>query len=428
MFGPFWEIVHRCMSMAVEERRESGEDLKVLIITTDFPPCGRGGAAISADLLRTGLIERGANVMVVATGDGCAHFSDGGRPVSIAKKLPTLLGYNLMALLAFGRLREKGNIDMIHVFNIVHVPLGLILARATGAKLVTVLNCLDACCDIYGNFDCQARCGISSSIPCAKRWSVRKHGTARFAPYQWLKGLTLRWCVRRSDAYIALSDSILQAYRRMGIDVGKARIIPNALNEGQYRPPSAIPSDLVRREGDFLFGYVGRLSDEKGVDIILKAMALGREGRMRLAIVGDGPYQKELERMTDELGLRDRVQFLGRKAPSDLPDYLAQMDSVVFPSLYPEPFSRVTLEAMYYGKPLVCSAVGSFIEATDGHCLAAPPGDEVALHQAMVRMMEDEGLRRSMVQAYSGIIGRYDRQLILDRTIALYREKMGKRA
>ncbi|HXH25936.1 MAG TPA: glycosyltransferase, partial [Vicinamibacterales bacterium] len=127
--------------------------------------------------------------------------------------------------------------------------------------------------------------------------------------------------------------------------------------------------------------YIGRLSPEKGVDCLLRAVALlrraGWEPMPRLSLLGDGPQRASLERQARELEIADLVAFCGQLDRRQLFAHLRDADLGVQPSLT-EAFSKAALDAMAHGVPVLSSNVGSAtsIVGTSGERgWLIPPGD-----------------------------------------------------
>ncbi len=108
--------------------------------------------------------------------------------------------------------------------------------------------------------------------------------------------------------------------------------------------------------------YVGRLAKIKGVqNLILAYSKLKPKFRNRkLIIVGDGEYREQLEKLTKSLNLEKNVIFCGKK--ENLEEYYRKASLVVVPSIWPEPFGIVIIEAMSYGVPVIASNVGGIPE------------------------------------------------------------------
>jgi glycosyltransferase involved in cell wall biosynthesis len=135
----------------------------------------------------------------------------------------------------------------------------------------------------------------------------------------------------------------------------------------------------------------------KGHEYFLRAWrdVLVRFPSAVVMLVGDGVLRSKLERMADDLQIRDAVRFLGVR--HDVPALLALADLYVHPSLE-EGYSNALLEAMAAGKAVVATAVGGNVEAvSDGVTgLLVPPRDAAALEAAMTRLLSDQDAARRM--------------------------------
>src|SRR6185295_4672597 len=101
--------------------------------------------------------------------------------------------------------------------------------------------------------------------------------------------------------------------------------------------------------------FVGRLVAYKGLDVLLRAMV---DVPGSLALVGDGPLRESLQKLAQELGVADRVTFLGRVSDADRLAWFGRADVVVLPSVSrQEAFGMVQVEAMLTGRPVVSTSV-----------------------------------------------------------------------
>jgi glycosyltransferase involved in cell wall biosynthesis len=139
--------------------------------------------------------------------------------------------------------------------------------------------------------------------------------------------------------------------------------------------------------------FAGRLFAFKGVDHLLRASAAVAAPH-RIAIAGDGPVRPALEALTAELGLTDRVTFLGRQTPDQLVELYRRARATAFTSLCPETFGRTGPEAMVHGTPAVAYAASGTRDwlEHDVNGLAVAHGDVGGLAAALDRVASDPAL------------------------------------
>ena len=150
---------------------------------------------------------------------------------------------------------------------------------------------------------------------------------------------------------------------------------PSATAPDPYDPEAMFEEPGVARDGDLVM--LGRLVSEKAFDLVLRAMALAPLAGARVSIVGTGPEQPVLEALAAELGIADRVAFLGRQTGAELRRTLNAHRTMVMPSVN-EGFGVVVLEALACGCAVVASDAGGLPEAV-GACgtifSSRDPGD-----------------------------------------------------
>lgn len=197
---------------------------------------------------------------------------------------------------------------------------------------------------------------------------------------------------------VVLSAEGEQLLRRKGYKK-KIALLPHTINDHLFYPQDR-PVPLKKELGldnTFVIGYIGRLVEEKGIQILLKAAArLAQESDLpgwKVLIVGSGNYQSELESLVKQLKLGERVIFAGTAPHHRMPDYLNCMDVFVLPSLttprWKEQFGRVLIEALACNVPVIGSDSGeipNLVKATGGG-LVSPEGQEQPLSEALKTML-----------------------------------------
>lgn len=171
-----------------------------------------------------------------------------------------------------------------------------------------------------------------------------------------------------------------------------------------------------------ILGNIGRLTDQKGQDILLQAahQLIQRGNNLKVILVGAGPTRHELEALAAELGLRDAVLFLGPR--SDIPELLSLFDIFVLSSHW-EGFPNVILEAMAMGKPVVATDVAGVSEMVEHGVtgLLVKAGDPHLLAQAILRLMDNPGLAAQMGRAGRQRVERdFSVERMVAETTALY--------
>jgi glycosyltransferase involved in cell wall biosynthesis len=195
-----------------------------------------------------------------------------------------------------------------------------------------------------------------------------------------------RILVRSFDGVVVPGHASLAHVRALGAPASRITVAPNAVDTSLFG--AAAGPRPVRRPCRFL--YVGRLSPEKGVDVLLRALdGLDAE----LVVAGSGPEDARLRAAAPA-----SVRFLGNVGRDDLPRVYAEADAFVLPSLS-ETWGMTLNEAASAGLPLVASdaAGGSWDVLEDGgNGFRVPAGDHAALHDVLRRLCSDPELRARM--------------------------------
>ena len=233
----------------------------------------------------------------------------------------------------------------------------------------------------------------------------------RLQLYNWLDIRMLRHFSR----IIAVSAPMKNDLVDRGLEPERVQVITNAVPPRAAAERERDRSDLRRRLGiaddEFVFGSVGRLSREKGLEYLLRAAGhLDADGAWRLVLVGEGAEREALERLAGELEIDKRVHFAGFQR--DPETWYAAMDALVLPSLT-EGTPMALLEAMAGGLPVIATAVGGVPGVIENgwNGLLVAPADQDALLGAMRNVAADAKLRAELsARALDTIRERYDVQ------------------
>ena len=193
--------------------------------------------------------------------------------------------------------------------------------------------------------------------------------------------------VYKNLPFEAVSESTADDLAARGIPRKNVKVIYNGMDTEFFTP------DARTRSSNPLFSYVGRLKRYKGVNLILQAFAQVGSPDARLEIAGAGDFRDELEKLTDHLGLRARVRFLGFISAEEKRDLLRRSWATVFASPK-EGWGLTNLEAQACGTPAIASDSPGLRESLiDGKTgILVPHADTVALASAMRRIAASRDL------------------------------------
>lgn len=229
-----------------------------------------------------------------------------------------------------------------------------------------------------------------------------------------------QWVLRHVDYAIVGNEAAAEVWRAKGYQ-GPYRVIPQfGVDPALFHPPA-------RRDPGraFTIGVAGRLVMEKGVDIVLRALAT-LPGLWRLHVAGDGPERRALERLARDLRIGDRVHFDGALPNMQMPAYLRELDVFVLASRtlprWKEQFGRILIEAMATGVAVAGAASGEIPNVISDAGLVFPEGDVAALSAALSRFLHEPGLREALGEAgRQRVLQHYTQAQIAAATVEVYR-------
>jgi glycosyltransferase involved in cell wall biosynthesis len=239
---------------------------------------------------------------------------------------------------------------------------------------------------------------------------------------------------RSADTVIATCSDEVFELRSIGVAADRIDVAPCGVDSGLFTPEGPRES----RGRPTRIATVGRLVARKGHGTAISALArLVDEGRdVELLVVGGPPRDqlagdetyRALSALADELGVRDRVDFRGQVAQSELPTVLRSLDALVCAPWY-EPFGIVPLEAMACGVPVVAASVGGLIDTVvDGVTgRLVPPRDPEAVASALATMLDaPEATRQLGREGRRRARSRYSWDRIAAGTSASYRSTIAR--
>lgn len=236
---------------------------------------------------------------------------------------------------------------------------------------------------------------------------------------------------RRSDCLVGVSQATVNDLVRLGVATrDRFRVIPLGLELEPFadldpRAGRELRLQLGFGDEDVVLSYLGRIVPIKRLDVLLRALALTRDARLRLLVVGDGEQRPGLEALSAELGIADRVRFLGYRR--DLTTIAAAADIAVLSSAN-EGTPVSLIEAAAAGTPAVASRVGGVPEVvTPDTGILVPPGDPEAMAAALVRLGTDRDRRAQLGEnARRRALRRHSASRLVTDVDALYEELLSR--
>lgn len=200
------------------------------------------------------------------------------------------------------------------------------------------------------------------------------------------------------DSYIAVSEGLADSLRKAIISANKIIVIHNGINIEKFSRSTTNPNHNLPEAGDCkpVILTIGRLVKIKGHKYLLKAATMVPDAVF--VLVGEGPEKSSLEKLATDIGVIDRVVFLGQR--EDIPELLSSCDVFVLPSLL-DALPLSVMEAMAAGKPVITTNIKGIDEIViNGKTgILVPPEDPEALADAIQTCLSDPGLAQNLAQA-----------------------------
>ncbi len=238
-------------------------------------------------------------------------------------------------------------------------------------------------------------------------------------PFAWLEAYVLR----HADYAIAGNAQAVDVLRAKGYR-GDARVIPQFGVDVEH-------FDIAPRRdaSTFRIGYVGRLVEEKGVAVLLDAVAR-LNAQCELHLLGSGPHKASLQARAHRLGIAARVHFDSPIPSMQMPAYYQQLDVLVLPSQtranWKEQFGRVLIEAMACAVPVIGSDCGEIPNVIGDAGLIFPEGDVAALNTHLAALRDNPMDRAELgKRGRARVLAHFTQAHIAQETYRVYREIVG---
>lgn len=237
-------------------------------------------------------------------------------------------------------------------------------------------------------------------------------------PFNWGE----QWVFRNVDYALMGTDDAGEVMRAKGY-TGKQTTIPQFGTDSDLFQPAK-----SRPDRPFTIGFIARIVPEKGVDILLRAVA-ELSGDWRLRLVSGGSAIEDMKVLAQKLNIADKVEFVGQLPSTNLPAEYHKIDLLVLPSLtrpnWKEQFGRVLVEAMASGVPIIGSDSGAIPTVIGDAGLITPEGDVSALTDAIQRVMNNPDLCADLIQrGRERFLTHFTHESIAKATVDVYQEML----
>ncbi len=425
--------------------------MNICFVNEYFPPFAPGGAEWSLAALARALARRGHRVTIVTPNYGAAarEERDGVRIIRFAFPLRLAPGrqpaspkwlanpfFYLYVALAVARVARRERADVIHAQN-KHSLIGATIAgRLLGVPVFLTIrdgSIIDAAPLCLHHHDRRPPdCGIRKLWrECSEEYFALyvKHRRGKLRAklaflYFWLDARLKQRFLRHVEGVVGVSEGILDIYRRSGLLEGVRRVHAIGNVPPAAAPPSPAEVEALRERlglgGRRVVLYVGKFSPGKGTaDLVAAGRLVAREfPDVLFLFVGEG-----------ELDATDpHVRRLGPLLNRDVLALYPLAEAVVVPSVIPDALSRVILEAMAAGRPVVATRVGGspelVIDGKTGLLVERHAPEELA--RAIASLLRDAAVRASLgAGARRHVVERFGADDSVDRLLALYARARG---
>jgi glycosyltransferase involved in cell wall biosynthesis len=286
-------------------------------------------------------------------GDDRTHYDKENTQLTTKVKLTANAIYSLSAKKRAKEIINKEDIDILYTLNICNYlsPSIIDAAKNQGKKVVMRLSDFNFICSSYMFYrdgrpcdDCQRSVINAIKHKCMKdSFSLSIARALTIKTHQWMR------IYNKVDAFVAPSQRMKKALMDFGIPEEKVHYVPGFINLENFHPEQNTNGHAL---------YFGRLSPEKGIDVLLDAWVKLADNCPKLLIIGSGEEENKLKGKRDKLGLSN-VEFKSFiRDAKELGSIIQKCSFVIIPSLWEDNSPMAAYEAMAYGKPIIASSLG----------------------------------------------------------------------
>ncbi|MHA2060936.1 MAG: glycosyltransferase family 4 protein [Candidatus Sifarchaeia archaeon] len=417
--------------------------MNICIATDLFPPEG-GGSERSTYFLAKGLAKRGHNILVVMPHFGQKTVYEDHKWFKIIRfryprtpDVPILrnivkneLFYLYMAQ-KLKKILKDNRIDLIHAQNILTIPPSIIAGRKAKIPVIGTIRDYWPICFrrsfTQPNGNVCEQCNFKNLVNCISLEGMfPSFSMPVIFPYIYANLALKQFLLNKADHVVAVSAALRKLLlTRLPVDKLKnfsqlssqrISVVPNIM---------PIPSKILKKselrlmrrnykfdENDTLILFVGQLTYGKGILVLIRA---------KFVVLGKGPLTDYIKKMQAIIG--DQLRYFGFLSYNEVLKFYQIADIVISPSIWPEPLSRVIIESMALGRPIIATNVGGTPEiiTQEKNGILIEPSDPKEIESALNRLINDPDLRsRIGLEGRKTIEKHYNEARICDKTLSIY--------
>lgn len=385
--------------------------MKITLVSEVFPPRA-GGAGWSSRALARALKNAGHDVQVVTTASGPPL--DGDVPVV---RLPGVSGWfrrgRMVETFRSALNRHALESDVVHAQHSLSA-LGALDLNPRPRTIVTVRDHWPVC--FWSTRMSQGvlcpQCSTASMWRCVQG-RLPMAGAPLALPYMKWDLADKRDALGHADGVVAVSEAIAVELRAAGVP--KITVIPNIVDTFEVESIAAETPAISLPDKFVLF--VGKLEANKGAQDLIPALAQSKV-RLPLVILGDGSEAAAIRVKAARSGID--IVTPGWADRADVLRVMKRAEALVFPSTWPEPLSRVLLEALALGTPIAAMDTGGTSELIEHGISGLLAGSVDELGDALARIVHDSRLRSELQQGARSRAGAFAPAILVPQYLALY--------
>jgi glycosyltransferase involved in cell wall biosynthesis len=428
--------------------------MNICIATDLFPPEG-GGSERSTYFLAKGLAKRGHSILIVMPHFGKKTVYEEHKWFKIirfrylrAPNVPVFrnivkneLFYLFMAQ-KLKKIIKDYRIELIHAQNILTIPPSIIAGRNAKIPVIGTIRDYWPICFRRSftrpNGNVCNQCEFKNLVNCVSLEGILpSFFMPVILPYIYANLALKQHLLNKADHVVAVSAALRKLlltrlpFKKLmnfsQLSSQRISVVPNImpipskiLKESELR--------LMRRNYKFdenatLILFVGQLTYGKGIVVLVRAIQrLSKKyPSVSFAILGKGPLTNYIEKMQAIIG--DQLRYFGFLPYNKVLQFYQMADIVISPSIWPEPLSRVIIEAMALGRPIIATNVGGTPEiiTQEKNGILIEPGNPIEIENALIRLINDPNLRSHLgLEGRKTIEKHYNEASICDRILSLY--------